>query len=669
MPAPPPTIYPTAPDDITNDYATGTPNDPIILDRCRHCTPDNSFQYTCRKWTTKIIFGMPPSNLQYKALSYVWGPTTPTTLHCTHCHQILTIPMQSAFKLRRLLMLTDFPGQSVWLDALSIDQTSAAHKKAMIARMGDVYAGAKSVAVLLPDEDAFMLLWRLADHAAYINNRRDMFRGGTSEQDGAQLSARCQSFFAAMGQLEQSLASYAYWRRAWTFQEWALARDVDVSWEAKLIQNVVGVKSSIIAAATLMCAYKMHQGQFAMVRIGLDRGEVPRRFEAIKRLFPDEEAFLSIDATNESDMATSLANSSMLFGQALGLRSVPSADFNFLNTNPPVYLTYDLRPGLPASAETRFHERLSMALNALGTSKREAQFEADLIGCWAGMCNIVYDYSEHDGFAEALQKVLAELRGRYGLRVFNFLVSTQGAGAEVDVKFLEYATAHNQSNARNRAYFHGTPVFTGRVDTLTHLLLAISVPPPASRPVLRGRGVQLRRVKHATIADSGSLKSLDSGRCLYCSVAGQADGMAFTDVLSDLFKVLDKPPEGVSLEGKYMVVADVKYQNRRGQEFLYAWAICPDSVAVKDLFIAVEELNHTLVVAAPAGGGNGFVVVAYLMLTDQLSGSHLVQVDAQGMIDLVLKTPMMTHMMNSAILAERRIQGKVDFEGTPIIAF
>jgi hypothetical protein len=35
-------------------------------------------------------------------------------------------------------------------------------------------------------------------------------------------------------------------------------------------------------------------------------------------------------------------------------------------------------------------------------SKREATYEADLVYCWASMCNIRFDYSQNDQYHVAL---------------------------------------------------------------------------------------------------------------------------------------------------------------------------------------------------------------------------------------------------------------------------
>jgi hypothetical protein len=65
------------------------------------------------------------------------------------------------------------------------------------------------------------------------------------------------------------------------------------------------------------------------------------------------------------------------------------------------------------------------------------------------MCNIRYQYNKDDSFGVALQKVLRALRQDLGIKVYNFLVNTDGSSGEVDLKFLQYVAAHKQWNATN----------------------------------------------------------------------------------------------------------------------------------------------------------------------------------------------------------------------------
>jgi hypothetical protein len=103
-------------------------------------------------WTTKIITGIPQTD-DYIAISYVWGDCIELPLRCSQRGYSFQIPMQSAYKFRRLMMMTANSGDTLWLDAISIDQTSKEDKDKLIAVMGDIYSRAKIVAVLFPEAD------------------------------------------------------------------------------------------------------------------------------------------------------------------------------------------------------------------------------------------------------------------------------------------------------------------------------------------------------------------------------------------------------------------------------------------------------------------------------------------------------------------------------------
>jgi hypothetical protein len=117
--------------------------------------------------------------------------------------------------------------------------------------------------------------------------------------------------------------------------------------------------------------------------------------------------------------------------------------------DPPVHAAFDLDVPLDGDPKRRMFERLCMALNAFGVNKREAKFEADLVASWASMYNLPYKSVKEDLYVTALQKIFKALRGEMGLKVYNFCVGRRSGTTEVDLKFLEYARSHRQSNATN----------------------------------------------------------------------------------------------------------------------------------------------------------------------------------------------------------------------------
>lgn len=651
----------------------------ILLDRCRRCS--DGFVHTFMNWTTKIIAGIPQTD-DYRAISYVWGDYIQLPMRCSHCGHGFHIPMQSAYKFRRLMMMTANSGDTVWLDALSIDQTSKEEKNKIIAVMGDIYSRAKTVAVLFPeaDGDGFKIVYDLTQAATAINaNKLEFSQPGQNGHPSPrleELSKVCKEFYEMLGQFDQNLHKYLYWRRAWTFQEWALARNISITWEGGMPQNLEPVKTTILHAATLTSIYAFRQGAYAIIKVGFNQASVPGRFETVRRLFPDEQAFHSPGMIDEKEVSIDMMLPSMRFGSALGLRAAWGPDMSRLDMPQPIDEMYCLHPDLPESKDERFRHRLCMALYTFGISKREARYEADLVNCWASMCNIKYPYDVHDSYVVALQKVLHSLRTEHKVKVHNFLVNTAGASGEVDANFQEYACPHEQCNAGLvKGKFSGIPIFTGRADTGVHLRLAIAR--PTTLPHLKGSGVELRKIKDASILSVVPLK--DHDEVLYHMtrvVSGTADQFVFADVLHNVSEILQSTPPAQLNRSSLATVRiplDSPGANEIGKAMgMVTWAVIPSDLDDSICFVAREGLNGTLVLAAP--GKSGLEVVAYLTLTDHQSGTLLISVDAhelsckcradhgKGHIEITLESPIRRGVVNSALVDDRVIRGSIRFE-------
>ena len=294
----------------------------VTLDRCRACSGGDGFHYSHNGWTTRVIAGVPKTG-DYSAVSYVWGDTKQLPLHCLHCKKITQIPMESEEKFRRIMALTDVPGQSLWLDALSIDQADHADVAAQMAVMGDIYSNARSVAVLLPksDGDAYTLIEEMGDLANLINTRKRVFDKNHEDEETKWLGQKCKRFFALADEIERNIHKWIYWKRAWTFQEWTLAYELTLSWEGstKFI-NLARIKVPILKAATTMVIHAMQCGQYAVVDTGVSRGSATTVYAHIRRLFPDEHAFIPPDAVDETKARLEAFTPSVGVRSALGLR-------------------------------------------------------------------------------------------------------------------------------------------------------------------------------------------------------------------------------------------------------------------------------------------------------------------------------------------------------------
>lgn len=595
----------------------------ITLNRCRACSGGDGFHYSHNGWTTRVIAGVPKTR-DYKAVSYVWGNTKPLPLHCLRCKKITQIPMESEEKFRHIMTLTDLPGQSLWLDALSIDQADHADIAAQMAVMGDIYSNARSVAVLLPksDGDAYKMIEEMADLASLINSRQSVF--DKNHRDAEWFEQRCKRFFALANEFEQNIHKWIYWKRAWTFQEWALAYELGLTWEGSAsLVNLANIKTPILKAATTMVVYTLQCGEYALVDTGLSRGAARTVYANIRRLFWDEHAFIPPDAVDETEAKSEAFIPSTGFRNVLGLRQAVR--------DLPCYAAFNLDAALPTSKEQRFLERFSMTMHIRGVTKREARFEADLVASWASMCNIAYDYDKNDPMPLALKKVLTAMRKDHGMTIYKFQVNTRGSSGELDLTFPEYATAHRQGGSG--AYIHGLPILTGRADTATHLRIGLSQ--HLEMLELKGSGVSLRKVRYTSIAQAAMLTDIKS---VIGAISVTAKGLSSPyfnlggNPHQDLEDVLSNPPPEAA--HKILATAGIVVESRikDGRGEFKTWAICPAHTDFDKCFVAQEALSSTLVIAASEEGS--YRVVAYLTVTDNKSTSSLIKMDGQGRIDI-----------------------------------
>ncbi|KAF2260544.1 hypothetical protein CC78DRAFT_547389 [Lojkania enalia] len=245
-------------------------------------------------------------------------------------------------------------------------------------------------------------------------------------------------FFGQINKLWERFHEWSYWRRAWTFQEWALAKDLQLVLEVDP-DGTIGTpyarfKSVVSFQAWRLCEHKLVCGQEAMEGFeGIPRGGIPALWTKIDReLKPEYRGNMLAHTRCE--------------GYMLAKRT----------------------------PEAAFRARIITMLNAISISKREAKFQADLVHCWASMCKIQYDYNHTDTFAEALQKVVRALR-KAGFSIYNFLVNTSAACGEINCRFLNYAAeAEGLSHWMTALVVPGAPILTGRVETTTHIRLALT---------------------------------------------------------------------------------------------------------------------------------------------------------------------------------------------------
>jgi hypothetical protein len=644
---------------------------------CRACK--GRFEYPLGKGVVTIVAGI-PKGVSYKAVSYVWGETHPLRLSCRNCTSITTVPMQSPAKFHRLMVLAG-AGSTIWLDAISIDQSDHSDIAAQVAVMGTIYSNASCVSVLLPSSDgeAFSRLRDLSDLAQQLLKRPKHFKWNYEDNDelerverwdesgvpniplsgdlilariprrmrplygGVTTGSLCKRYYHELELFKDRLHTWQYWRRAWTFQEWALAGDIEITWESDVeSQRIEKVKSTVVLAAIMITRYKLRTGQYAKIKLGLPRGEVMRNFNTAKQLFPYEHVMLYHEELDKEVLHFQTEMPNYGCSQVMGPRSKPRTD-----------------------DREKFLARLNVMLNAFGSSKREARFDADLVCCWASMCEIDFEYRKEDSLSTALTKVETALRRR-GITIFDFVVRSE---TDLGHSFFDYAKEHIQSNSTNKTEFHGAPIFTGRADTAVHFRNMATLVNHTS--ILSGPERPLEVVAGAKVGIISELSDVENVLEIFDLVISGAGGNFMFSPLGDEIKqVLLSLPNEASINNILvfaLIPAEELHSDPEapGTLMLPAWAICSKEMAARGLglLIAREGVNGTLALVFKEM--NMYHLVAFLTISDQQCGTYLIRTDIQGNISLLLETPLRSDMMNDQLMLDRWFRGSIKLRSEP----
>ncbi|KAK0726491.1 heterokaryon incompatibility protein-domain-containing protein [Apiosordaria backusii] len=645
------------------------PAETILLSTCRSCKdplipyitlspPGEDASSAASPEPIKILVGIPTAGCCYKAISHVWGDVKPVRLECQSCDKTTSIQLKGKRTFDAIMSLAK-PGSTIWMDNISIDQDDPSDVATQVAAMGTIYEGAKVVAVMLPPEDAeaYDCLSTITEvcsvilaHRHHFDFENDPQSGHSEEEPYPMLSKTVQKFFALFTSLREITATAKYWSRAWTFQEWALAKDVDVGLESddsSHRKTLCNAKSAVIDVATLVVSYKLRMGQYAAVNVGFSRSPAASRLEEVKRLFPSEVKFLSEAERNEEEVNLQLNFSTFANDQLLGIRLNPLAD---------------------RTAEELFLARLTTMLNAFtGGSTRQATFEADMVCCWASMCNIEYGYAKHDTLNVAIRKVTRALRKR-GLKLYNFH-SLSTASPDADPRFFSYSYVHAKSNVDDRDTILGIPFLTGRMDTSTHFLASLATHPDEwSLPQdTRDGGFRVHKVKGCHFAFASLSDTKDVLTMFAITTSGRPDGI-HGDTVRVISSDLEQLPDRVRAF-HVMVLAVVPLAPGSDRGFA-AWTVIAAPVVlslVRDdqwsIGVGREDLNGTLVFFARKNAGSSdekTVVLGYLAISDNICGSFLIPSSPEGNIRVVLDSPGRTGAVNSDSIGKRMLEARIE---------
>ncbi|KAF2828677.1 HET-domain-containing protein, partial [Ophiobolus disseminans] len=144
----------------------------------------------------------------YVCLSYVWGEPGQGRAILLNGHRYWVRQNLWNF-LHAARQNTEVRRRWIWIDALCIDQNNVAERQHQVQQMGLIYSNAAEVYTWLGNDDL-------------ISRFLAMGKG----YDSVRYNRSSEPVLSIAGENVLALCSSPYWRRAWTTQEFALARQV-----------------------------------------------------------------------------------------------------------------------------------------------------------------------------------------------------------------------------------------------------------------------------------------------------------------------------------------------------------------------------------------------------------------------------------------------------------
>lgn len=186
---------------------------------------------------------------QYEAISYVWGPQDVLhNIHCLDAHGIRVLKVGENLY-RALLRLrpdrqTSGQARRLWIDQICINQDNIAERNAQVTLMGQIFEHAERTVVWLGEEDHDTKLACdfLHKHARRVHDEEWVKKIQTQRRTACGLVATLE------------IACRPWFRRVWTFQEAAMAREILILCGSHIIQwnDLVHMYGHTTAAAAIL---------------------------------------------------------------------------------------------------------------------------------------------------------------------------------------------------------------------------------------------------------------------------------------------------------------------------------------------------------------------------------------------------------------------------------
>lgn len=170
------------------------------------------------------IKGEQPASRQYKALSYVWGDqSVRKTIEVDGTEHGVGENLWTFLNYARL----NYPHVSIWIDALCINQADSSERNHQVKHMGTIYSQALEVLVWLgPGSERFDQFFDIATEYSRLFPSKDLREHRHSILVDVCRQQNNPRTLWDWNEILDGLHRLEYWSRAWTQQEFILARSV-----------------------------------------------------------------------------------------------------------------------------------------------------------------------------------------------------------------------------------------------------------------------------------------------------------------------------------------------------------------------------------------------------------------------------------------------------------
>ena len=233
------------------------------------------------------------------------------------------------------------------------------------------------------------------------------------------------------------------------------------------------------------------------------------------------------------------------------------------------------------------------------------------------------------------------------MRLFTFQANTNSLLNPVDLDFLEYASLHMQSNARHDAEFTGTPLFSGRADTLRHVKICLRQ--PNTHVQLAGDPALVQRVDGLVSVQAAQMNHIDKTLELWApTITGWHDGMTVHDIVDKIGELLkDTPTQVLASKALTVVTINTTSIDTNEPRKCTLWTIVPYNRTHDQFMIGREVVNGQLALVVQRE--DCCEIVGYLALTDQQSGTHLAWCQNEGKWVTKLDVPQRADKLDSRL--------------------